>query len=462
MIVITGQPRGLPLRKTMGLEAYHRKRDFEATPEPEGSISERNRRRFVVQEHHATHLHFDFRLEMGGVLKSWSVPKGPTLDPSQKRLAVETEDHPVEYLKFEGRIPEGHYGAGEQLIWDTGTYEPVDNRDPLEELREGKLSFNLRGEKLKGEFNLVRLKGRDKQWLLIKSRDRFARPDWQLELLLDDDAQKRNKSSSKKSRQRSARVKKISRKEQSKDTPKAVAASRAFREKELTGDMAIRVAGEIVSLTNLNKVYWPDDGYTKGDLARYYYEVSKYILPYLKDRPLILKRYPHGIKSEAFHQHNVEEVAEYVRTASIEVKEGHTDDYIVCDSLPTLLYVTNLGAIERHPWHSRMPNLDHPDWFVFDLDPGKGVAYSDICEVALAVKEVLESFELDSYAKTSGSRGMHIYVPIRPVYGYAEVAGFAERVARLVAESAPELATVERSLTKRKRRRIYVDHLQNA
>jgi bifunctional non-homologous end joining protein LigD len=144
------------------------------------------------------------------------------------------------------------------------------------------------------------------------------------------------------------------------------------------------------------------------------------------------------------------------------VKEGHTDDYIVCDSLPTLLYVTNLGAIERHPWHSRMPNLDHPDWFVFDLDPGKGVAYSDICEVALAVKEVLESFELDSYAKTSGSRGMHIYVPIRPVYGYAEVAGFAERVARLVAESAPELATVERSLTKRKRRRIYVDHLQNA
>ncbi|HXG65461.1 MAG TPA: non-homologous end-joining DNA ligase [Blastocatellia bacterium] len=444
----------------MGLETYHKKRDFRRTPEPKGKLTKSDRRRFVVQEHHASRLHFDFRLEMGGVLKSWSVPKGPSLDPSQKRLAVPTEDHPIEYLTFEGRIPEGSYGAGEQLIWDTGTYELSAGDDPLEQLKEGKLNFQLHGDKLHGEFNLVRMKDRNGQWLLIKSRDEYADPDWELELLLNDESAGGRKKARLQPRKRAdGGVRKIQTRAKE---GKPISASRAFKAKGLSGDLDIKVGREVVSFTSLDKVYWPNDGYTKGDLIRYYYEVAKTILPYLKDRPLILKRYPNGIKESFFHQHDVDEAPDYARTVSLEAEDGHVVDYIVCDNVATLLYLSNLGAIERHPWHSRVRNLNHPDWFVFDLDPSEGVGYSQVCEVALSVKGVLERLGLACYAKTSGSRGMHVYVPIEPEYTYEQVAEFAEQVAALVARENPEIATVERSLKKRQRGRIYVDFLQNA
>jgi bifunctional non-homologous end joining protein LigD len=442
----------------MGLETYHKKRDFRRTPEPRGKVSKVNRRRFVVQEHHASMLHFDFRLEMGGVLKSWSVRKGPSLDPGEKRLAVATEDHPVEYLKFEGHIPEGNYGAGEHMMWDAGKYELLGGGDPLAGLEAGRLKFRLDGKKLRGEFNLVRLGGRDNQWLLIKGKDEFAEPGWRLELRVHDERweAETGKRPSRKSAKAGVRVVRAG----NSSAGKAVPASRAFKTGELSGDLSVRVGRGVVSLTNLDKVYWPDEGYTKGDLIRYYYEVAKYILPYLKDRPLIMKRYPNGIKGPFFHQHDVNEVPEYVRTATLEV-EGHTVDYIIGDNLATLLYMANLGAIERHPWHSRVKKLDRPEWFVFDLDP-QGVEWDVICDVAVTCREILGGLGLESYAKTSGSRGIHVYVPIKPVYSYELVADFAERVARLVEKEHPDVVTLERSLKKRKAARIYLDHMQNA
>jgi bifunctional non-homologous end joining protein LigD len=159
------------------LQEYRRRRDFAITSEPAGqSRTHKDAHRFVVQKHDATALHYDFRLEVDGVLKSWAVPKGPSLDPAQKRLAVQTEDHPLEYATFEGTIPEGEYGGGRVLVWDRGTWFP--EGDPQEGLRAGKLSFVLEGEKLHGGWSLLRLKGRGRgrSWLLIKRRDRQARP----------------------------------------------------------------------------------------------------------------------------------------------------------------------------------------------------------------------------------------------------------------------------------------------
>ena len=174
-----------------------------------------------------------------------------------------------------------------------------------------------------------------------------------------------------------------------------------------------------------------------------------------------MKRYPNGIEGGSFHQHDVHEAPRFVRTVSIDVEEGHKVDYIIGDNLATLLYMANLGAIERHPWHSRVADLDHPDWFVFDLDP-TNVEFALVCEVAWTTKEILESLGLESYAKTSGSRGIHVYVPLKPVHAYEEVAKFAERVAEMVVAAHPDVATVERSLKKRSPSNIYVDHMQNA
>src|SRR3954468_19565842 len=161
----------------MALEEYKRKRNFKATPEPGPEVDKKNAHRVVVQKHRASHLHFDFRLEMEGVLKSWAVPKGPSLDPADKRLAVMVEDHPVSYFDFEGIIPPGNYGAGTVQVWDVGLWEPLGDAHQM--LAKGDLKFRLSGKKLKGEFVLARMRSRrpgskGTEWLLIKKRDEFA------------------------------------------------------------------------------------------------------------------------------------------------------------------------------------------------------------------------------------------------------------------------------------------------
>lgn len=166
----------------MSLSVYNKKRRFNETPEPEGREKPAGKQHtFVVQRHHASHLHYDFRLELEGTLKSWAVPKGPSLNPADRRLAMMVEDHPVSYATFEGDIPEGNYGAGHVDVWDHGTYEPVNEKGEVitwkefgKDLEQGSIKFRMKGRKLKGEFALVNMKKDGKSWLLIKHRDKYA------------------------------------------------------------------------------------------------------------------------------------------------------------------------------------------------------------------------------------------------------------------------------------------------
>jgi bifunctional non-homologous end joining protein LigD len=172
----------------MPLDEYRKKRNFEKSPEPAGRARRSSRRRiFVVQKHDASRLHYDFRLAINGVLVSWAVPKGPSMNPAEKHLAIRTEDHPLEYAEFEGVIPEGQYGAGTVMVWDTGAYEPQDGIPPEEQLARGKIDVELHGMKLRGGFTFVRTAKRSadlsekERWLLIKQRDEYADPSWNIE-----------------------------------------------------------------------------------------------------------------------------------------------------------------------------------------------------------------------------------------------------------------------------------------
>src|SRR6266567_5463313 len=170
----------------MSLRTYEQKRDFTKTPEPRsGKHSQSGAKHFVIQKHDASHLHYDFRLEIGGTLKSWAVPKGPSLDPSVKHFAAHVEDHPVSYGDFEGNIPKGSYGGGSVMLWDRGTFELIGEETAAEQIARGDLKFRLHGEKLNGGWALVRMKGKGKgnEWLIIKKKDEAAEPGWDVEAL---------------------------------------------------------------------------------------------------------------------------------------------------------------------------------------------------------------------------------------------------------------------------------------
>jgi bifunctional non-homologous end joining protein LigD len=223
-----------------------------------------------------------------------------------------------------------------------------------------------------------------------------------------------------------------------------------------------KVGTSNVILTNLEKIYWPEEGYTKGDMINYYNSMADYILPYLKSRPLSLKRNPNGINAPSFfHKNAGENVPSFVDVFPVKNEtDGRVIDYILCNNKATLLYVANLGSIEMNPWNSTTKKIGNPTWMVIDIDPSSKNSFADVVDAALATKMVLDKAGIKSYCKTSGSSGLHVYVPLKNKYDYETVKSFAEVVAHLVTEQLPETTTLERSLSKRGPR-IYMDYLQN-
>ena len=237
--------------------------------------------------------------------------------------------------------------------------------------------------------------------------------------------------------------------------------------KELLGasekEAVLKIGGRTLKFTNLKKVFYPDEGYTKRDVLNFYNEIAHLILPHLKDRPLSLKRYPNGIKEQFFFQKDASEsFAPWLRTEAIESDHngGAPIHYVFAEDRASLLYLVNLGCIDHNPWMSRTPHLDEPDFVLIDLDP-QGCTYDLIVDAALMVKEILDKIGLKGYPKTTGGDGMHIYIPVEGGHSYEETRTFAELISRLVVKSKPEMYTTPRSVAKRQKNRVYFDYLQN-
>ncbi len=231
--------------------------------------------------------------------------------------------------------------------------------------------------------------------------------------------------------------------------------------KKPTGDITVDVDGFAVALTSLDRVYWPKEKITKFELLCYYVEIHGHILPFLENRPAILQRYPRGIEAPMFFQHDLESAPKYVKTKRMNNEEGREIEYAVYNNLASLLYLVNLGTIEQHPWNSTIQRLQRPDWIVIDLDP-KDAPWKNVLTVALVARELFNDRGLKAFVKTSGSSGIHLYLPLQPKYSYQAAAEFAADLAREIASRAPKLATIERTLAEREKQQVYVDWLQNA
>lgn len=228
-------------------------------------------------------------------------------------------------------------------------------------------------------------------------------------------------------------------------------------------ELTTKIAGHAIKFSNLKKVFYPGHGYTKGDVLHYYDRVAPLILPHLKDRPLSLKRYPNGIADEFFFQKNTPDTfPSWLRTEMIDSEHvGRDVRYVFAENRADLLYLVNLGCIDQNPWMSRSPHLDNPDFVLIDLDPQE-CPFELIVDAALMVKRVLDRIGLSGYPKTTGGDGLHVYIPVEPVYSYDETRTFAELIARLVIAEKPDMFTTPRSVAKRQKNRVYFDYLQNA
>jgi len=224
-------------------------------------------------------------------------------------------------------------------------------------------------------------------------------------------------------------------------------------------EKTVLIADKEIKLTNLEKIFWPE-GLTKAHLVKYYTDIAPILLPYIYNRPLVMKRYPDGIAGESFYQKECPAYAPpWVQTYSF-THSGKIVRYIICNHLATLVWLANQACIEVHAFLSNIDKINYPDIAVFDLDPAEGAGFIQVLNVALLIRQILASFNLRAFVKTSGARGLHLFIPLVPVYSFETVALFARYVALKVVQGYPSMATVERKVENRKGR-VYIDYLQN-
>jgi bifunctional non-homologous end joining protein LigD len=459
----------------MSLERYRDKRDFSRTPEPDGSRAAPSERpRFVIQRHRARRLHYDFRLEVDGVLASWAVPKGVSLDPAVRHLAVHVEDHPLEYESFEGVIPGGEYGSGDVIVWDRGTWELHRDEDAAAAIDAGELHAELYGEKIRGSIVLVRTKGygggRGKDnWLVLHKRDEYAVEGW------DPEDHPRSVLSGKTNDEVAANPDRLWTREAGELSARPGrpehAAATADELAELDGlpeKARWTIQGRELALTNLDKVLFPprsDDaaGVTKRDLIRYFASVAPVLLPHLEQRPLNLNRFPNGIDVKGFWQKQAPKYAPdwMTRWENTEADPGESEHYLVADSPAALVWLANHAAVELHPWTSRIPDVRHPTSALIDLDPGTETTWDELLLLARLHRTALEHLGVRGYPKVTGQRGIQVWIPIATGPTFAETRAWVEQLSRAIGAIAPEL--VSWTWTKQGREgRARLDYTQNA
>lgn len=481
------------------LAKYQSMRDFELTAEPSGTRAPRSEgKSFVIQQHAARRMHYDFRLELDGVLLSWSVPKGPSLSPTERRLAVRTEDHPIDYADFEGIIPAGQYGGGTVCVWDRGTWEA--EGDPREAMKKGRLTFTLHGEKLQGKWHLVRTKPTDRteNWLLFKSRDEAANENVDIiatkpesvitgrtlaQIANDADRvwQSNREETKSAMEKRADRVKAAGKKPVNdvEENPRKMVfrnaalaneANKRARAKgtesppiKKTSDVAALVKQLPVGfeLTNLDKVLYPEQGITKAQLIAYLAVVTDWMLPQLANRPLTLVRCPEGRHKPCFFQKKIFQGSpKAIQTVDIQEEDGDVVEYMKVVDMPGVVGLAQLGTLEIHTWGCHADKVEKPDFMVFDLDPDPGVDWDRVALAAFDVRKRLREVGFESFVKTTGGKGLHVCAPIKRNIDWDNFKQFTKQFAEKMATEEPKQYTANMAKVARKGR-IFVDYLRN-
>lgn len=397
-----------------------------------GIEPENDQPQFFVRQYSAPGQFFEFQLSSDGTAQTWRLPKKPSMDPMEKRLALRINNEQDAVTESESDLPVNpdHYS-----LWDYGkfAFKDLDASDSngkriKKGLVSGKMVFSLQGKKLKGEFSLRQIRyGENEAWMLVKKKETIKPED-----------EKQNTGGD-----------------------PGIKFEKGENINILEKKTAVHGRKKLL-ITNPDKIYWPDEGITKSDLIKYYRDVSDFILPYLKNRPHLLVRHPDGISQKGFYQKDLKgDLPEWIKTVGI--LSGSTQRmtrYLVCTNLSSLIFMINMGCIEVNPWLSKISDLEKPVFMVLDLDPGENASFSLVRETALVINSVLLETGINSYAKTSGSSGIHIYIPLNSKYDFRISRNFAFLLVKIIHQILPDTTSLERDPLLRKDK-IYLDYLQN-